>query len=357
MSLITAQRAVDFVLDITPEASDVSIGFTGGEPLLCFDLMKETIRYIRKREQRTGKSVALSVTSNGTLLTEPILDFFRAKGVMLSISIDGRANVHNLNRRYPDGRGTFSDVVRGLRLANGRLDNLQVNAVFGPDTVEYLLDSVSFFSQLGISAIHLDPDIRASYSKDIYPKLRTTYMRLADRYIRDYQEGRETGVNLIDNKIIVILQGGYGSTDKCGMGETEWGFAPSGNIYPCERLVGEDNGGPHCLGNVVAGLDMARRCSLLEKRGNHNEACESCGLQRYCMNWCGCINYHMTGHIDKVSQLLCESEKALIQAAGHVLTTLSESNNELFLDRFKKHAPEGAPAQTQRRQPVLETIA
>lgn len=341
MSTTTAQRAVDFVLAIAPVTSEVSIGFAGGEPLLCFDLMKETIHYIREREKRTGKPVALSVTSNGTLLTEPILDFFRAEGVRLCISIDGRANVHNLNRRYPDGRGTFGDVVRSLRLANGRLDNLQVNAVFGPDTMGSLLDSVSFFSQLGVSAIHLNPNIRASYDKDIYPELHAVYMQLAERYIQDYQRGQETAINLIDNKIIVFLKGGYGSTDKCGMGETEWGFAPSGNIYPCERLIGEDAGGPHCLGDVHAGLDMARRCSLLEKRGNHTEDCKSCNLQRYCMNWCGCTNYHMTGHTDLVSQFLCESEKAMIQAANHVLTTLSESNNELFFDHFMKYIPEG----------------
>ena len=182
MSAITAQRAVDFVLAIAPATSEISFGFGGGEPLLCFDLMLETTHYIRRR---IGRPVSLSVTSNGTLLTEPILDFFRAEGISLCISIDGRAIVHNRNRCYPDGRGTFGDVVRGLRLANQRLGNLQVNAVFGPDTIGYLPDSVSFFSQLGVSAIRLTPDIRASYDKTIYPELRTAYMHLADHYIQE----------------------------------------------------------------------------------------------------------------------------------------------------------------------------
>ena len=208
MSAITAQRAVDFVLAIAPAASEISFGFAGGEPLLCFDVMMETIHYIRSR---VGRPVALSVTSNGTLLTEPILDYFRTEGISLCISIDGRAIVHNRNRRYPDGRGTFGDVVRGLRLASRRLDNLQVNAVFGPDTIGYLLDSVSFFSQLGVSAIHLTPDIRASYDKTIYPELRTAYMQLAEHYVQGYQRGHEIAIDLIDSKVIVLLKGDTGT--------------------------------------------------------------------------------------------------------------------------------------------------
>lgn len=340
MSFATAQEIVDFTMDITPPGRKIAFSFFGGEPLLSFDLLKKIIGYIRKKEREAKKPISLSVTSNGTLLTEPILDFFREESVDLCISIDGPAQVHNLNRCYKDGRGSFEDVVRNLGLAFARLGTLQVNAVYGPDTIDFLAETVLFFTQLGVSAIHLNPNITAFWEENTYSRLKGIYMQIANHYIQRYQHGQEIAVNLIDSKIILLLKGGYEDVDKCGMGETEWGFAPGGNIYPCERFIGEDNNSPLCLGNIDTGLDQTRLCSLLKHRGNHNEECKTCDLQKYCMNWCGCTNYYMTGHTDLAGPMICESEKAAIRVAKHVLITLK--NNELFVDHFMRYLHEGA---------------
>jgi uncharacterized protein len=175
------------------------------------------------------------------------------------------------------------------------------------------------------------------------------YMQIADYYMQSYQRGNEIAVNLIDGKILLLLKGGYTAEDICCMGETEWGFAPSGNIYPCERLVGEDDGSSLCLGNIHTGLDVGRRCSLLEQRGNHDEECRDCDYRKYCMNWCGCTNYHMTGHTDSVGPMMCASEKAAIHAAKHVLITLSRLDNELFLDHLMHYMHEGCRYEPERR--------
>lgn len=341
MSFVTAQKIVDFAMNITPTNQKIEFSFFGGEPLLCFDLMKEIIEYIRGKERELRRPVRFGVTSNGILLTQSILDFFEEEDVDLCISIDGPAPVHNLNRCYKGGHGSFKEVVRNLRLAIKQLGTLQVNAVYGPKTIDSLMESISFFTQLGVSVIHLNPDIRASWKEDTFPKIRETYMQIASYYIQSYQQGQEIAINLIDGKIIVFLKGGYDVADRCGMGETEWGFAPSGNIYPCERLIGEDSDSLLCLGNVHTGLDSVRRCSLLKQRGNRNEECKACDLQKYCMNWCGCTNYFMTGHTDLAGSMLCENEKSAIQAAKHALVTLSEKDNELFIDHFMKYLHKG----------------
>lgn len=340
MSLATAQRIVDSVLDITPAGQATSFNFFGGEPLLRCDLLSDIAVCIREKEQNTGKPVSLTVTSNGTLLTESILSFFREQRIDLCISIDGPAHVHNLNRCYRDGRGSFEDVVRNLRLAMDWLGSLQVNAVYGPDTIEHLAETVSFLSELGMYVIHLNPNISACWEENTYQKLEATYMQVADYYIQRYLNGQEIAVNLIDNKIILLLKGGYECSDKCGMGETEMGFAPSGNIYACERFIGEDYGSRFCLGTVDTGIDPVRLRSLVKHRGNHNVECETCDLQKYCMNWCGCTNYHMTGYTDMVSPMICESEKAAILAAKHVLIALKD--NELFINHFMRYLHEGA---------------
>lgn len=339
MSFAIGQKIVDFAMGITPAEQKIEFCFFGGEPLLCFDLMKEIIGYIREEEKQARNLIRLSVTTNGTLLTRSVLDFLKNEDVDFCISIDGPAHVHDINRCYKDGHGSFAEVARKLREAIKHLDYVQVNAVYSPETIDFLVESVSFLSQLGVPVIHLNPDICASWAKDTHPKLREMYMNVANYYIQRYQHGQEIAVNLIDSKIILFLKGGYAAGDMCGMGETEWGFAPSGNIYPCERFIGEDDDSSVCLGNIDTGLDSVRRCSLLKLRGNRNEECKTCGFKMYCMNWCGCTNYYMTGHTDLAGPMLCASEKAAIQAAEHVLIALKD--NELFLGHFIKYVQEG----------------
>lgn len=330
MSLDTAQKVVDFAMRITPPDQCIEFGFFGGEPLLRLDLMRDIVSYVRKQE----RSVCFKVTTNGTLLNQSALDFLRREHIDLCISFDGPEHVHNLKRRYENGKGSFSDVLRGLQKALEQLDNVQVNAVFGPETVEFLPETVSFFTQLGVYAIHLNPDICTSWPENIYIKLHQTYMQIAEYYIQNYQHGREIAINLIDSKTLLFLKGGYTAEDICGMGETEWGFAPSGNIYPCERFIGEDDDLSLCLGNVHTGLDLKRRCALMKLRGNGDTKCLDCEFKPYCMNWCGCTNYFMTGHTNLAGDMLCASEKALVRSAKHAFMTLSQVNNDLFIDHL-----------------------
>jgi uncharacterized protein len=338
VSLATAKEAVDFALKVAPPKRGIKFSFFGGEPLLRFDLIKKITKYIREKEKENEVTISLSVTSNGTLLTDSIFEFFKKENIELCISIDGPAHIHDLNRVYVDGRGSFEDVIKKLRRAVRELGSIQVNAVYGPITLEFLPETVSFFTQLGVSVIHLNPNIRASWQDEKISELGETYLKIADQYIGNYRNGNEIAINLIDSKIIVFLKGGYDASDRCGMAETEWGFAPSGNIYPCERFIGEDDNSAFCFGNVHGGIDVERRCHLLEKRGNRNEECVNCALQKYCMNWCGCTNYFMTGQTDISGPFMCESEKAAILAAQKVLVTLKD--NELFLDHFLKYLHE-----------------
>lgn len=334
MSLPTARKAVDFALGVAPAGRRVDFGFFGGEPLLCFDLMVEIVHYIRSRQEDLATPVSLSVTTNGTLLTETMLEFLARENFDVCISVDGPAAVHDRNRLYRDGRGTFTDVARHLSTALAELTSVQVNAVYGPDTLGNLGETVSFLADFGAPVIHLNPNICADWDANSRALLADAYMQVARYYIESYQHGRELTVNLIDSKIILFLKGGYAPEDMCGMGDTEWGIAPSGNIYPCERFIGEDEDFTLCLGNVHTGVDPRRRCAVVARRGNRNLECTSCEWVKYCMNWCGCTNHAMTGATDLAGPMLCASERAALQAAKHVLTTLSEQGNDLFIDHL-----------------------
>jgi uncharacterized protein len=156
-----------------------------------------------------------------------------------------------------------------------------------------------------------------------------------------FKRGTKVGINIIDIKVLTFVKDGYRLEDKCGHGEIEWAFAPSGNVYPCERFIGEDDDMSLCLGNINNGSGLKNRCVKAEHGGTINPECISCSYSRYCMNWCVCTNYFMSGQFNTVTPVFCASEKALIRAAKYAFTELVESENELFMDHIFDYAHVG----------------
>lgn len=334
MSLTTARKCIDFILDAVPAGEMITLCLFGGEPLLRFDLVRAITNYTYQKACELEKPVQISITTNGTQVIPDVIDFAAEKRVQLCFSMDGPADMHDRNRVYPSGRGSFADVMRRLEPALKRLNNVQVNAVFGPDTIMALPRCLEFFTSAGISVINFNPNIRVAWPNDLFAKLKEVFIQMAEHYIENYQQGQEIAVNLIDSKMLLFVKGGYACSDKCAMGDGEWGFAPSGNIYPCERFIGEDDNSSLCLGNIHTGLDLERRQAIRLKRGNHNPECLACNLQKYCMNWCGCTNYFMSGQTDMMAPMLCAIEQAAIHAARLAFHSLMNAGNELFTDHM-----------------------
>lgn len=332
MSLATAEKIVDFAMKITGPEESLDFGFFGGEPFLRFDMVKEITYLIKEKNKKYKRPIRFSVTTNGTILTQEIIDFLKENNFYLCISIDGPEHIHNRNRCHENGEGSFVHVIENVQKVQSQLKNLQVNAVYGPETIDETREVLSFLIQLGIPVIHLNMDIFTSWPESSHSRFLKSYLQVANCYVESYENGQEIGINLIDSKVCLFLKGGYAAEDICGMGETDWAFAPSGNIYPCARLIGEDKDSPFNLGNIHTGLNLEQKRFVSEHKGNHNEKCKQCELKKYCMNWCGCTNYHLTGHTDLTSSILCASERAAIHAAKHVITTLSE--NDLFINHF-----------------------
>jgi uncharacterized protein len=318
---------------MAPTEEAITFGFFGGEPLLKFDLIRKVVAYIREQDHKNVAS--LHVTTNGTLITSDVLAYLKEEEIGLCISIDGPRDIHDRARRYRNGRSSFATVVDNLAKSLATLDKLQINAVYTPSTLHLLPETIRFFTDLGVPLIHINPDIQADWESIELTHLSEAYESVADYYIDSYLGGREIAVNQIDSKVIVFLKGGYDVSDRCGMAETEWGFAPSGNIYPCERFIGDDESTDYCMGNVHTGLLDKTRCQIIAERGNRNTECSRCPLQKYCMNWCGCTNYSMTGNTGLASRFLCASERASMRAAQRVLSSLKD--NALFADHYYQY--------------------
>lgn len=333
MSLSTAKNAVDFIFENLRDRSKIDINFFGGEPLLEFDLIKEITHMIQTQPSFDRDHIAIAVVSNGTILSQEIIDFLIDKNVALCMSCDGPEGVHDKFRHFPDGRGSSSKVERNIRTALSIFPLNPINAVYSPETVEQLPQVVDYLAALGARNIYLSPNISARWMEKEIGQIPRIYDAVAKKYIEFYDKNEPRYISLIDGKIAVILRGGYRPEERCRMGKGEFAFGPSGNVYACERLIGSDDGKEHCLGNVNdeginCGGIHARECREISGAAANKE-CQTCSLKDYCMNWCGCTNFHSTGSYNMVSAFMCASEKAAINAAFNVIQRMNECELDL----------------------------
>jgi uncharacterized protein len=214
-----------------------------------------------------------------------------------------------------------------------------------------LPDVIDFFIETDVPVVHLNPDITAQWDIAASQALAPLFEQVADRYISCYRRGRELAVNIIDSKAILFMKGGYEPEDRCCMGETELGFAPSGNIYACERFIGKDDDPRFRLGNIHTGFDNERLCEIASMRGNNNLECVHCNFKPYCMNWCGCTNFYMTGLSNRAGAAMCAAERAAIAASKRVFTALSD--DDLFIDHLFYYLQESRCTNSNKREEDL----
>ena len=323
MHLATVRKILNFIFENTPRSEKIDIGFFGGEPLLEFNLIKRITKIIQNHKSFDSNQVKLSVVTNGTIFSQEIANFLMETEVILGISCDGPQFVQDVFRHFPDGSGSSSIVEKNIKQALKLFSFMPVNAVYSPENVQFLPDVVDYLSSLGVKNIYLNPNISAGWTKKEAEMLPQIYNSIGKKYMDFYRNGNPKHISLIDSKIVAILRGGYKPLERCRMGTGEFAFAPSGNIYPCERFIGSDDGKTHCIGNINDGFIAKRDCKTISNV-NTNIECKTCDLKEYCMNWCGCTNYFSTRNCNMVGPFICASEKAAIHAAFQIIQNMGE---------------------------------
>jgi uncharacterized protein len=334
MSLDVAERIIDFIFTRTPHQELLDIGFFGGEPLLEFELIRSITSMIKAHRQYDANRVFLSVVTNGTVFSKEIAEYMIAQGIDYCISCDGSPSVQNLFRRFRNGGKTSAIVEDTIRKAVNIFPTVMVNAVFTPETLTSLAKSVDYFRSLGLRRLFFSPDFSAVWSEKDIEILEREYACIAEKYISRHLRGDPYFINIIDNKITVFLRGGYQASERCRMGTGEFAFAPTGNIYGCERLIGDDNGSEHCIGNIAVGTDINLSKCHFKSGGEINIECLECGIKDYCMNWCGCSNFFSSGYYNRVSTFLCASERAAVNAAYNVFQKLEKEPENHFIEHL-----------------------
>jgi uncharacterized protein len=336
MPLDIAQKIIDFLFQKNSEDELLELGFFGGEPLLEFEQIKRIVELIKNHPLYSRSKVTISITSNGTIFNQEIADFMLSNDIILCISCDGSPKIQDINRKYKNGQGSSVIVEQTIKNALPLFPLLPVNAVFSDQTLQYLPQTVDYLIDLGVQNIYLNVNISANWTQQHAEQLSKIYGAIAERYIQFYLQGKPKFINLIDSKISVILRGGYGPFERCRMGSGELAFGTTGNIYPCERLVGSDDGKTNCLGNIMEGKIKPLACKTIPSAAINAE-CTQCGLSAYCMNWCGCTNYHSTGRYDKVSAFMCAHERAVINVVHQTIQRMQKNGVSL------SHHVQGTP--------------
>ncbi|MBN2578911.1 MAG: radical SAM protein [Pirellulales bacterium] len=317
MSAEVSRAAIDRALRSIERDGMFELVFFGGEPLFEADLIADLIEYAKRQCRAGGYALHVHLTTNGTLSSGAAWTILTRPEITVHVSHDGLPEVHDRHRRTADGRGTSEAVLATLaRLQKSRNDG-GVVMVLRPDTVESFSQGIRFLRGHGVRQITPTLDLWTRWSPEDAARLETALVRAADVW----REGLpECGVSWFDEKAARLAGFPPALTARCGFGDGEVAVAPSGNLYPCERLIGED----------LPDNPMRLPGSALEDTafppqpapGRNNEACTACGIQSQCNTTCRCANYVRTGDVRRPDGLLCLLDRVLYRETARILDRL-----------------------------------
>jgi uncharacterized protein len=342
MPLDTARRAVELGLAHAGDDSLV-LSFFGGEPMLEIDLMEAVAAYARDATKRQSTRLGFSISTNGTLLDDRRIRFLRDFDVHVQVSVDGVPAAQDRARPFADGSGSAAVVDGHLRRLRAEDLLHQLVAVVTPETTATLADSLAYLVSLDIDDICFSPNYFGDWSNAACDQLERELRRMADVYAELFRAGRMRRVDPLYGKIVSHLIVGRQAPRRCGFGLKELAVSPSGHIYPCDRVVGEDTREALRLGHVESGLDEARVQALQAQRSATDPECATCPLAARCSRWCGCAQLETSGRLGEVSPLFCWFERLFIGEADRLANLLYAEKNPTFLREFYRHAMVRAP--------------
>jgi uncharacterized protein len=337
MHFETGREGIRLALD-EARGDDLEVAFFGGEPLLEFERLIELADEALQQAGSRGVGCRFSVTTNGTLLDAARADALAARGFHLGLSVDGAQAAQDATRTFAGGRSTAAAVERALDVALARFQKLTAIAVIDPRNVVHLEQSVAHLVERGVPRITLNPSWLSGWTDADRETWASAYEAIARLWADRHRQGQPFVLSTIDPKIWRRLTE---QTDcgGCGFGRSELAVAPSGRLYPCGRIVGEDPDDArdprrlHCLGDVRQGLDRQAQACLPRVHDTPPE-CQACAYRSRCASHCGCSNAEATGDPAQPSGLLCWHETLSIGLADQAASALYAERDPSFMARF-----------------------
>lgn len=316
MSKETAEKAVEFAIAGSKMRHNLELDLFGGEPLMNTEVVKHVINYVRRREFETGKNIKLTLTTNGTLLNDDIIQFLNDNRVMLVLSLDGKKETHDNMRPFPNKTGSYDAAVRGFKKViesrNGKNYYLRGTYThFNPHFAEDTLDMTKIGKELSVEPV-VGIDEPYVLSEADLPVLYEEYDKLARAYLQKRREGDafdffHFNVALDNGPCVAKRLAG------CGAGHEYFAITPEGDIYPCHQFVGREE---YKLGTLETGVVKP---DLVQKfRYTHvmtKTECSTCWARFFCSGGCHANADLINGDISKPYQYGCKLQKKRLECA------------------------------------------
>lgn len=318
MSFEVGKRALDFLVENSGNRTNLEVDFFGGEPLMNWDVVKQLVEYARSIEKDINKKFRFTLTTNGVLVDDDVIEFANKEMHNVVLSLDGRKEIHDAVRVDYAGNGSWEKIVpkfqkfvkaRGDREYYMRGTFTHANPDFTND-INVMLDLG--FNKLSMEPVVCTPDDAAALTDEDLPVVLEQYEILAKDMLRKEKEGKPYTFY----HYMIDLKGGpciYKRISGCGSGTEYMAVTPWGDLYPCHQFVGEEK---FRLGNVFDGVtnnDMReefRSCNVYVR-----PECKDCWAKLWCSGGCAANAYHATGSIRGIYEYGCELFKKRMECA------------------------------------------
>ena len=328
MSSENAFKAIDLALSDKQKAT--GIGFYGGEPLLCKNLIYDIVNYATSKIAGLDKKMFFKLTTNGLMLDDEFLEFAKINGILISLSLDGNKAAHDLNRKTHSGVGTYEKVATIIPklLAHNRYTSTLMTIT--PNNVEFFHDLVKHIYSLGFVSIICSLDYSANWNDKSLYELKKQYQKLAELYYERTKAEDKFFLSPFESKINSHIQHKDYCSERCKLGYEQISVSPDGSLYPCVQFVGDSK---YQIGHVTNGINQSKRKEIFKESQLEYSECQDCAIKSRCLHTCACINKYSTGSLNEPSPVLCYSERTLISIADRVAARLYKQRNGIFIHK------------------------
>ena len=320
MSFEVGKRAIDFLLENSGSRHNLEVDFFGGEPLMNFEVVKRIVAYARSREEESGKRFRFTLTTNGMLVDDDVIEFSNREMDNVVMSLDGRKEVNDRFRKTAGGAGSYDIIVpkfQKFAAARGEREYYIRGTFthFNPDFMKDIDVMLSLgFDRLSMEPVVASPDSPCALTEEDKPVVMKQYELLAERMI----ERNRAGAPFVFYHYMLDLEHGpciYKRISGCGSGTEYLAVTPTGELYPCHQFVGEKG---FEMGNVFDGISEEGRKIIADfKRCNaySKPECEDCWARLYCSGGCAANGWHSTGDVNGVYAYGCDLFRCRMECA------------------------------------------
>lgn len=329
MSFETGKRALDFLIEQSGTRRNLEVDFFGGEPLLNWEVCKKLVAYGREQEKKHNKNFRFTLTTNGLLINDDVIDFCNKEMANVVLSLDGRKITNDAMRVSANGTGSYDLIIdKFKKLAKARNQkDYYMRGTYTHNNLDFASDIIHMadlgFKELSIEPVVSDPSEPYALKNEDLPVLKEQYQILADEMLRRYRKGDgftfyHYMIDLNAGPCIVKRVSG------CGVGTEYLAVTPSGELYPCHQFVGDEK---FLLGDIWKGITNKEVIEQFEGCNvySHKE-CKDCFAKLYCSGGCAANAYHTTGSVNGIYEFGCELHRKRIECAIMLKVAEAEEN-------------------------------